>query len=421
VTARVAAGRTHEFRRPHRPLTVRGANALARVLTRARHGRRPALLDLDEGGLVRAAQRTAGSDDLGPDQEWRPGLRALLASLEGEAGLSPFGRWCARGHVLGCLVNRAELQCEWGRSPELLEQPVSRPLVVLGLPRSGTTLLQNLLALDPANRSLLQWEATRPCPPPRTQTYSTDPRIAQAERTMRLLDHLAPSARALHPVGPQLPTECVTLFANSFASLELAAINATPGYLSWCLATDMAPHYGYYRRQLQLLQWKHPAERWALKSPAHLFWVGDLVAQFPDAALVQLHRDPLEVLASYCSLVCTLQGVGAERVDAPAVARTWALAWADGLRRARTARRQLPTGQVLDLQYTRLVADPVGAVRAVYEHAGLPLPARLPDEVRAYVGANPQHKGGVHRYRLEQFGLDPEVETARFADLRQDA
>jgi hypothetical protein len=408
-----------EFRRPHRPVGVRVANLAGTLVTKASSVRRVGPLDLDEGSLLAAAARTARATDFGDETLWRPALRALLASLESESRLTPVGRWCARGQLLGCLVNRLRMERDWARDPSKLERPVRRPLVVLGLPRSGTTLLQNLLAQDLANRSLLQWEASTPSPPPQSASYDTDPRIARATSTMRVLDYLAPSARALHPVGPRLPTECVTLFANSFASLELAAINWTPGYLAWCLSADMRPHYAYYRRQLQLLQSGHRAERWALKSPAHLFWLDVLLETFPDAAVVQLHRDPVEVIGSYCSLVSTLVGVGSDQVDVAAIGATWSRAWADGLDRATRARTAATVDtRVYDVHYRDLVADPVSTVRRLYARFDLPYSPEFDAAMRAFLAANPQHKGGVHRYSLEQFGLDHAAETARYATYR---
>ena len=286
--------------------------------------------------------------------------------------------------------------------------------MIIGLPRTGTTLLQHLLAQDPAHRVLRNWEATSPAPPPRPGD-DDDPRIAASERGMKLLDYLAPDARALHPVAPTLPTECVTLFSNSCASLELATINYIPSYLRFCLETDMAPHYDYFRRQLLTLQWHDPRERWLLKSPAHLFWVGELLDALPGARVVQTHRDPLDVLASFCSLSAVLCGIGSDHVDQRALGELWAPVWAEGLERTRAVRAARPDDQFLDVDYPDLVGDPLGTVRRIYAgfdlelspdrragHAALPRRApparrrRAPLHARA-VRARPGHRGGPVR------------------------
>jgi hypothetical protein len=287
--------------------------------------------------------------------------------------------------------------------------------VIIGLPRTGTTLLQHLLAQDPAHRVLRNWEATSPAPPPRAGD-DADPRIVASERGMKLLDYLAPDARALHPVAPTLPTECVTLFSNSCASLELATINFVPSYLRFCLEAVMAPHYDYFRRQLLTLQWHDPRERWLLKSPAHLFWVGELLDALPAPASCR----PIATRStcsrrSAASLRCC-----AASAPTTSTSRPW----------ASCGRRSGPRGSsgpersgLLDpttgssTSTTRPRRRPSGH-RAAHL-LGVRPRARSEAEsgMRRYLDEHPQHGAGVHRYTLEQFGLDRATEAARFAHL----
>ena len=373
---------------------------------------------LDEARLIDMARRRTGLDDLGTD-EFREPLVVLLDSLEREARLTPLGRYFARGQIVSSLENRLKLRADLRDHPDIASEEIRRPLYVVGLPRTGTTLLQNLLALDPANRSLLHWEAARPSPPPERATYETDVRISAAERTVRLLDYLAPDARALHAVGPRVPTECVTLLANSFASLEIPTIHEVPEYLRWCLSADMRPHYAYYHSQLQHLQWHCSGERWLLKSPAHLFWIDVLLETFPDACIVQTHRDPLKAIGSYCSLAAVLHSIGSDSVDLRSIGETWAAAWAEGLDRAMAVRERVAGGAFFDSHYDEFLANPPVMVRRIYEHFELPFPHGFDERMRRYLQQHPQHASGVHRYSLEQFGMNPAVESSRFERYRR--
>lgn len=359
---------------------------------------------LDEDSVVRAAIEETGLEDFGSDEHLEP-MRVLLASLEGEAQLTFIGRLAARSQVVTLLANRLRMQEWWSRHPEILDQAVPAPVVVVGLPRSGTTLLQQLLACDPDNRSLLFWEATRPAPPPERASYETDDRIAAAARAQRLLDYVAPDANRLHPVGAQLPTECVSLLAHSFASLELGAINRVPAHLEWCLRADLRPHYRYYRAQLQLLQWRCAGVRWTLKSPAHLLALDDLFSVFPDARVVWLHRDPARSVTSHCSLVSVLHAIGSDAVDRRAIGEEWSNVWSQAVTRALQTRGERRDA-VHDVAYDDLVADPMAVVDRLYTWMGAELGTTASAAMTAFLGS-PRHAArGVHEYRPEDFGLD---------------
>ncbi|MFP5256673.1 MAG: sulfotransferase family protein [Acidimicrobiia bacterium] len=362
---------------------------------------------MDEDSVIEAAVAGTGLADFGSDDHLEP-LRVLLSSLEQDAQLTFVGRVAARSQVITLLANRLRMQDWWTRHPEILTQPVAGPVFVVGLPRSGTTLLQQLLACDEDNRSLLFWEATRPAPPPDRETYESDPRIAAAARAQRVLDYVAPEANRLHPVGAQLPTECVSLLAHSFASLELGAINRVPAHLEWCLQADLAPHYRYFRAQLQLLQWRCPGARWTLKSPAHLLALDALFEVFPDARVVWLHRDPATSVTSHCSLVSVLHAIGSDAVDRQGIGREWSHVWGEAVTRALQVRAVRRTA-VHDVAYADLVGDPVGTVAALYAWMGVDLHPASAQAMRSFLVEQNHHHRGVHRYAPEDFGLDAQA------------
>jgi hypothetical protein len=395
------------FRGSRVPRPIRWVNRVASVLPAA---------SLDPSDLVTEARAATGLDDFGTDEYLEP-FAVQCRAMDTESRLTPVGRRFARDQIRSSLTHRLQLADAVARRPELLDVEIRRPIVVIGLPRTGSTLLQHLLGQDPGNRLLLQWEASDPFPPPRASTYLSDPRIATTERAMRLLDRLAPDARSLHPVGAQLPTECVTLLANSFASLEVPTINWMPSYLDWFTEADLRPHYRYLRTQLQVLQADCPGARWVLKSPAHLFALDALLDAFPDAVLVQTHRDPLDVIPSFCSLSATLCAISSDHVDQQALGRRWSPLWAEGLARAAAVRAARPDVAVVDIDYPDLMADPLGEVERIYAAVGAELTAWTRSAVLRR--ARPDRSDGrtPHRYTLEQFGLDAGDEAARFAAL----
>jgi Sulfotransferase family len=398
--------------RPRLPVVA--VNLIGALVARA--GLR--LASFDEPKLREAASREAKASDFGTDEYIEP-MRVLLGALEHEARLNFVGRFAARAQIVTLLANRAKMQQWWSSHPEILATPVVAPWFVVGLPRSGTTLLQQLLACDQANRSLQFWEATHPAPPPERATYDSDPRIASARRAQRVLDYVAPDANAIHPVGATAPTECVSLLANSFASLEFGVINHVPSHVEWCLGADLRPHYRYFREQLQLLQWKCSAERWTLKSPAHLLALDALFETFPDAHVVWLHRDPITAVTSHCSLVAVLQAIGTDRLDLRAIGREWPHVWAAALERAIASRARVRADRFVDVHYDDLLADPVSTVRDVYLRFGTELRTAAEARMRAFVGNHPQRARGTHVYSPADFGFDGDEVRGGFAAYSQ--
>jgi hypothetical protein len=406
-----------QFERPHRPAGLRLANLAGQAYLTVRHSG----LSLEPDELLRGALRRSeveGSDfTVAPGTAYLEALGTLARSLRDEAALTPAGRYFAREQLFHSLENRLELHAALATDPDLCERPLWPALVIVGLPRSGTTLLQHLLARDPAHRVLRHWEAASPG---RARSPEQDEAAKTGmDRSLRFLDYLAPDARILHPVDTLEPTECVTLFSNSLASLELATMHQVPEYLSWCLRSDFGDPYDEYALQLRVLQSYEHRSRWLLKSPAHLFWLDRLVQVLPGSWIVQLHRDPLEVLGSFCSLSAVLCGIGSDHVDLNAIGARWAPAWAEALRRADRDLALWPENRVVHVDYADLLRDPMAVIRRIYDGFGLDMSPDVTAAMAGYLATHRQHAGGVHRYSLAQFGLDPDEEAARFAPYRE--
>ena len=388
---------------PHRPFLVRSINALGRLL--ARLG--PALPRLDEAELLAAARKRTSLDDFGPDH-FRIGLRVLIDSIEREAELNQVGRFTARKLILDLLCLRLRLIDHWKRHPEVMEEKIERPLFVLGLPRTGTTILYNLLAQDPAHRSPLSWEVAHPTPPPETATYETDPRIAKYERDLTAVRRLAPTFQAIHPIGARLPQECISITACEFASAQFELFFNIPTYQEWYKQRSMRESYRFHRKFLQHLQSRCPGKRWVLKSPAHLNTLETLLSEYPDAMIVQTHRDPLEITPSVSSLEYSMRGIASDAIDPYVIGEQQTRLWSSALDRCVAFRDAHPghAQQFVDIQFEEILADPIACVRKVYDRFGLDLSAQAESRMRSFLADNQRDKHGAHHYTLEMFGLD---------------
>jgi hypothetical protein len=389
---------------PFRPLPIRAANAVGRGL--ARVGAHP--IALDEATLLRAASRASGGlRDFG-GESFRPGLRLLLDSLESDARLNLIGRFFARRQLLELLVQRLRLADHRNHHPELAGQELRRPLFILGLPRTGTTLLYALLAEDPANRTPLSWEVDDPCPPAESASFDSDPRIGRTEARFEQLRRLAPGLQAIHPVGSTMPQECIVLTAPEFMSVRFEMCFDVAGYQKWLVEQDMTPAYRFHRRFLQHLQSRHRAERWVLKSPGHLGPIDALFQVYPDALLVQTHRDPARVVPSVASLEYTLRMVSSDAVDPIRLGRQQLWLWSTLLEQGMDARRRHPEREerIVDLGMGELLRDPIACIHRIYERFDLELRPEALQRMRRYLAKHPRHEFGEHRYSLEAFGLD---------------
>lgn len=372
-------------------------------------------ITLNPDELMESARRRTGLSDFG-EGDFQPALRALLGSCEQDADLNLVGRLAARSDAARILRNRLRIQADRQRNPEIAREVIRRPLAVVGLPRSGTTLLHRLLSQDPSNRVPLTWESMMPSPPPERATYHSDRRIEFAERQVGWFLRMAPGFQRIHPVGARLAEECVMLMSHTFASYQFDTMYRIPAYQAWLDREDLRGPYRMHRRLLQHLQWRCPGERWVLKAPNHLFALPALAETYPDVGLIWTHRSPADVIPSLSSLYTELRRVFSDSVNPKATGPEVTRVWADGLARGLAALDQgvVPAGRVFHVHYTHLAADPVGTVRRLYEHFGLPFTAEFESRLRIFLKEFPRGRFGRHEYSLEEFGLNEGEEQRRY-------
>jgi hypothetical protein len=367
-------------------------------------------LDVDQ--LLEQASKQTGLTDVG-DLPFREGLQAQLWSLEHESGHPPERLADLTGGPVGLLVKRLRLVEDRKRHPEIAAEKVVAPIVVLGLPRTGSSHLHALLGARSGVRTPLQWEMTDPSPPPSRDTFASDPRIAKAQAAM----DAAPNAAELmkfHPMGATRPEQCSGLIDWSFVNAAATAAQRMPSYFEWFLNADLGPAYEHHRRMLQHLQWRVPGQ-WVLKWPKHVFGLDALLATYPDARIVWTHRDPVKVVPSVVDFVSAYRRLSSPIYDPMRFGAEWSSLEEVGLQRAVAARDRInDESRFYDLHYNDLMADPVGAVTAVYEHFGIEVTDEHRRQVAAFQDDNPQNKHGVHRYTPEQYGLSADRLRERF-------
>jgi len=391
--------RIDDLEQPRLPFALRALNLAGRPFARG--------LRLDENALLAAARRRAGLSDFG-DPVFREPLRVLLAALEGEAALSPVGRFVARSLVLQLLVTRLRAEALLREHPEILEEEVRAPIVILGLPRTGTTHLHNLMSQDPQLRSLPYWESLEPIPdaPDPRRPPQPDPRIRRCAQGLRFLYWVMPLFPRMHEMQPEARHEEIQLLAAAFSTALFEASNFVPSYRDWYLSADQTPAYRYLRRLLQALQWLRGPRRWLLKSPQHLEQLGPLLRVFPDARIVQTHRDPVRVTASMCTMAAYGLRMSRTRIDAQRTGRYWADRIEQMLRASIEGRPRVPASQVTDVLFHEFMADDLATVERVYAFFGEPLAAPARAAMRAYLAAHARGRLGAIDYRLEDFALD---------------
>jgi hypothetical protein len=363
---------------------------------------------LDAERIVEEAVSATGFDDFGTD-DWREGLDLLVEALIEEAALNDIGRVAAFKELKYLLMARLGIIAHRNAHPEVSAADVVPPIVIVGQARTGTTILHDLLAQDPAARVPLTWEVERPCPPPEAATYTTDPRIAAVEGRIRVVGAVMPELFGMHPMGAQLGQECVCITTSAFRSILFATEYRIPRYANWVFhQADHRPAYDWHRIFLQHLQSRHATSRWVLKSPGHIWTLPDLISTYPGAMLVQTHRDPLRIIASVTSMYTTLRGTTSDSVDPTEIAAEWAEHIMDGLDRSVTARQDgtVNDSSVVDVNFRDFMEDQVATVARVHETFGLPFTDDLRRGVSGFLADHPQDKHGGHRYTFAATGLD---------------
>jgi hypothetical protein len=367
-----------------------------------------------EEALHAAASEALGCDDFG-DPGYLEGLRVLLEAYDREARLTDLGRAMVEGMLVSILKNRLRAEKLWRENPEILQREIKAPIFILGLPRTGTTALHVLLGQDPGIQVLEYWLAAAPQPRPPRDAWKEHPDHQAAEAELDIMYTLDPSLKAVHLMTADGAEECRHLLAQSFAEDTFDANATIPSYSQWFEQADPLPSYQRHRDLLKLIGANQPEQRWILKYPKHLRDLETIFAVYPDACIVQTHRDPSKVMPSICSLLMGWRGLAEHDIDAAGIGRWQNELWASRMESAMDARARRDPSRFFDLNFAEVVADPVAAVRRVYDHFDLEMNDESEGRLRAWHAANPKDKHGAHRYDIRDFGLSESDVLDRYA------
>jgi hypothetical protein len=288
----------------------------------------------------------------------------------------------------------------------LLQRPIKRPVFVFGIPRTGTTLLSNLLAADPARRSPLTWEIEEPVPPVTSDKLFTDPRALAKLDAERKLLAARPDVGKYYRFSAIYPNECMFFIAHDFKALMWEGRGKLPNYRDWLFQTDLSSTYAYHKRFLQLLQADAPGV-WNLKQPSHGLWLETLLKTYPDARLIWTHRDPLTATGSFCSLMKMGAGAFGVQPDMQWLGTNYPWQAVQHANRIMNSRAKIGRDRVIDVHYAELMRDPIPTMRKLYQSLGDEFTAEAENGMRTWLADNPQDKFGKHEYKLGQFGLTP--------------
>ena len=365
--------------------------------------------------LIETAKRRSGLDDFG-EGAFFEALSRLLESSQDEARLNLIGKIALKTDVLETLCARLQMERDRRLYPDITRREIHEPLFIVGLPRSGTSVLHRLLGADPEHRSPLMWEVRSPSPPTRDDEK---PRIQRATQSCNFFNWLVPTFRYVHTVGAEVPQECVSLMTPTFLSDQFDAMYYVPSYRAWFFRQDLRPAYKYHRRFLQHLQFRRPGRRWILKAPTHMFAMPALLSMYPNALFVQTHRTPVDSMASVASLVTILRSAFSDAVDPLIVCREAIDYWSETMDKFLRERDRLPKNRICDIQYDDIRRQPIDAVRRIYEFFGWSLSQEAEQRMRVLVASQAERQSANHRYDLSQFGSSAEEVLSVFATYCQ--
>ena len=370
--------------------------------------------------LAEATRQAEGLNDFG-DPSFRKALEVLCRSLETEAKLSELGRQLLYGKFVELLVNRLRIEDYFKRYPEIEQEVIAAPLVIVGLPRTGTTLLQRVMACDPQLYSMAWWETRYPVPFPGESLQSPAQRIERARGEVKVMVEAMPKLLSIHPMDADQADEELMLMEHSF----MAAFNAyanVPSYMNWLYSVSEKPAYDYLKRAMKFLQWQKrqrgiSAQRWVLKAPHHLLRMKLLLDEFPGARIVQTHRDPVDTIPSIASFIDTLWHIYSSDVDPAAAGQEWNALMARAFK-ATMAERDRQPGIFFDVRFEDTVKRPLDVVRDIYAWAGLELSPAGEQAMQRWLEDNRRGARGAHDYASEHFGLSAEQIERDFAEYR---
>ncbi|WHU47885.1 sulfotransferase [Gordonia sp. L191] len=364
--------------------------------------------------LHESAMRATGLDDFG-DDGYREALAILLTSYAEEAGLTELGSKMFRFFLKGALVARLLSEASWKANPGYVDVPITRPIFVTGLPRTGTTALHRLLTADPAHQGLEMWLCDVPQPRPPRETWSDNPVFTQINAGFAQHHVENPEFLGLHYMDAAEVEECWQLLRQSMMSISYESLAYLPTYSRWLAGQDWTPAYARHKRNLALIGSNDPEKRWVLKNPSHLFALDALMATYPDALVIQTHRAPETIIASMCSLAEHATAGWSTTFVGERIGASQLELWSRGLREFSSARQRYDPAQFVDVEFGELRADPFGVVDRVYAALG----ASVSDEARAAMRVlDEESRSGAraprHSYQLSDYGLDEDTVTTAF-------
>jgi hypothetical protein len=388
-----------DFANPNTPWLLRTFSTVARPFAER-------LFSLDAEELLATASDRTGLEDFG-SSGWRDRYDLLLRTLNDEAELSPLGRYHTRDVLLSLLEARLKAEQLLVDHPEILDTPIKAPIIIYGLPRTGTTLLQRLIARDEGLRHLKYWESENPMPLGSVEKPlpDPDPRIRKAKIRLALLHWAAPMIVDMHEMKAEEADEELWLMAMDFASFFFTGGYFVPSYTDWLSNADLTDSYRHLYRMLQIMQWYRPGERWILKSPQHLGHIRALLNVFPDATLVQTHRDPCTAIGSILSTVAYAARFNTDRPNPTAIGQSLN-EMLEGMLRQSIEQRPAGDDRFVDVHFRELVADPIAEVRRIYLKADRELTPETEAAMRQYLEAERGSGHAKHVYDLADFGLD---------------
>ncbi|MCU0847321.1 MAG: sulfotransferase [Spirochaetes bacterium] len=386
-----------EYRKPHRPAVISLINLIGGFFRKKR---------FDARDFIRTASKKTGLDDFG-NRSFLERMELLLDSIDLEARLHPFGRFMIKQNLVRFLSNRLKIEEAFKKKPEILAVKMEDPVFIIGLQRTGTTMLHRLIASDEKNfRFLASWEAINPAPLKEKKKGREDPRVRMALTAQYALKFMAPDFFAIHPIDARGPEEDCLLFDFDFWSTVPEATMRVPSFSNWLEGQDHTGAYEYYKKVLQYLQWQNPGGRWILKTPQHMEHFDEIFKVFPGAKIIQTHRDPSRVVASFCSMVSHAYGVFSDDIDPSEIGRHWSRKALKMVRHSMDIRDKHGADNFMDVYYSDLMKNPETVMSDIYGFLKIPFNREDADRVDRWTERNPQHKHGKHRYRLEDFGLE---------------
>lgn len=372
-----------------------------------------------EAQLHETAIAATGLDDFG-DKDYLTGLGVMLASFDENTNRPEPAREYCWGTLVGALVGRLHAHKGWREQPECLQRAIKGPLIITGIPRTGTTVLHKLLSMDPQFQGLEMWLTSFPMARPPRATWDANPLYQATVAGLEGFYAMAPHFRAIHNMVADEVDECLEVLKQSFVSNRYGSTFRLPAYDAWWLAQDERPAYRYYADVLRLVGANDSDKRWLLKNPGHVWSLDALLEQFPDACVVQTHRDPAKAIPSVCSTLETTRTLEAGVAPDPReLGQRESALWSEAMRRSMAVRDRHPTNRFFDVDHRAFHADPLGTVRRIYAHFGLDLSALAEARMKARIEANPESSHGAHNYTLEHFGLTRESLHGSFRDYIQ--